>query len=139
MNSSAKKNQGKIPTMEQWVEIQTRDGKTTTELFPSNEKLLKKGNEMDPAPELVYRRLNFPGGVPREYHWVTRDEVKRRYGGLAIQRMTFATWVKTVKLERRRTDGHIGMTGVENVPRPKERGECHCEPCTRQRERHERI
>ena len=53
--------------LEQWVEVRVRDGKTTTTLYPSNEKLIARGQKMLPPPEYVYRRINFPEGIPPEY------------------------------------------------------------------------
>ncbi len=87
---------------------------------------------MDPPPEMVYRRLHFPDGVPEVYRWVTKNEMMQRYGGLGIQRMTVDTWLEVIKREEDRPDGHIGKTGVGNLPRPKEHGECDCPACVRQ-------
>lgn len=128
---NAKKNRGRIQTLEQWVEIRVKDGKNTSELFPPNDELIRLGRKMDPSPELVYRRLHFPDGVPPEYYWTTRNENLRRYGGLGIQRMTVETWRKVIEREERRPDGHLGPTGVGNLPRPKEHGECECPVCTK--------
>jgi hypothetical protein len=128
---NAKKNRGRIQTLEQWVEIRVKDGQTTTELFPPNDELIRLGRKMDPPPELVYRRLHFPDGVPAEYYWTTRNQNLRRYGGLGIQRMTVATWRKVIEREERGADGHLGPTGLGNLPRPKEHGECECPVCTK--------
>ncbi len=128
------KKMRKIPILDQWVEIRIRDGQTVTELYPSNRLLIERGKRMAAPPELVYRRLNFPQGVPKEYHWVTLDPLKRKYGGLAIQRMTTDTWLDTIDREKEDASGHIGKTGLPNVPRPKERGVCNCEVCTRNRD-----
>ncbi len=126
-----RKKMRKIQTLEQWVEIRIRDGKTVTELYPSNDVLIEDGKKMDPPPEFVYRRMHFPDGVPEEYAWTTRDPVMRKYGGMGIQRMTPDTWLETIKREEHDTRGHIGRTGVGNLPRPKERGECDCPSCVR--------
>jgi hypothetical protein len=119
-----------IQTLEQWVEVTVENGVTRTTLTPSNQKLIEKGQTMDPPPELVYRRLHFPNGVPDEYSWATDDPLLKRYGGLGIQRMSIDTWLDVLDEEKLRTDGHIGPSGAP-VPRPKERGHCDCPTCTR--------
>jgi hypothetical protein len=124
------KKKRKIVRMEQWVEIRIVDGKTVTRLYPPNEKLIKEGQAMLPPPEFVYRRLNFPDGVPEEYNWTGIWESQRKLGGCGIQRMTVDTWLDVIDREKLRPDGHIGQTGVGNLPRPKEHGECHCHVCT---------
>jgi hypothetical protein len=127
---NAKKNQRKISILDQWVEIRIEDGITTTTLFPSNQDLLERGKEMDPPPDLVYRRLHFPDGVPSEYYWAVEDEELRKRGVFGTQRMTVDTWLRVIACEEAAKDGHIGMTGVGNLPRPKERGGCDCPVCT---------
>jgi hypothetical protein len=127
------KKQRKVYTLEQWVEVTIVEGKTMTKLFPSNEQLIKDGQRMLPPPELVYRRINFPHGIPDEYAWAApgANAERRAAGGCGIQRMTTDTWLEVVKAEAEREDGHIGPTGVGNLPRPKERGGCECPECTR--------
>lgn len=116
-------------TLEQWVEITVEDGKTVTKLYPSNEELIKKGQKMWPAPDMVYRRLNFANGVPAEYEWTTNDEVTRERGGMGIQRMSADTWLEVIEREQAGASGHVGPTGVGNMPRPMSRGGCDCEVC----------
>ncbi len=100
-----------------------------TELTPGNDQLRKKLETMDPEPELVYRRMNFPEGVPPEYEWTGPDENLRRYGGGGVQRMTLETWLRISRLEELKGNGHIGPTGKGNLPRPKEHGGCECPSC----------
>lgn len=128
------KKMRKIAVLDQWVEVEIENGKTVTTLFPSNEKLIQAGQAMLPPPELVYRRMNFRDGVPPEYHWTTSDEQTRERGGHGIQRMTTDTWLDVIDREKLRGDGHIGRTGVGNLPRPKERGGCDCAVCRKNRE-----
>ena len=85
------KTNRKIPILDQWVEVTVMDGQTTTKLYPPNDVLMEEGNAMDPPPELVYRRIHFPGGVPPEYIWTRPDEQARQYGGGCIQSMTIDT------------------------------------------------
>ena len=86
---------------------------------------------MWPPPEFVYRRLNFPNGIPHQYDWVgVIDENHRKLGGCGIQRMEVDTWLQVIEREAKREDGHIGPTGVGNLPRPKQTGGCECATCT---------
>ena len=136
---SAKKKQRKIAVLEQWAQVTVEDGKTVTKLFPSNEKLIEEGKTMDPPPELVYRRFEFVGGVPPEYHWAAKSHPERfERGGAGVQRMTVDTWLDVIDREATAGTGHIGPTGVGNLPRPKERGGCDCEVCAHNREVMER-
>lgn len=123
------KRMRKIAILEQWVEITVEGGQTVTKLFPPNRGLIEQGKTMDPPPDLVYRRLNFVNGVPKEYHWATHDEQARRYGGAGIQRMTVDRWLEVIEAEKALGHGHIGTCGG-NLPRPKERGGCDCTVCT---------
>ena len=43
------------------------------------------------------------------------------------------TWLEVIEREKLRTDGHIGPTGVGNLPRPKEQGPCRCPMCEAKR------
>ncbi|MBV9406979.1 MAG: hypothetical protein JO211_16645 [Acidobacteriaceae bacterium] len=124
----------KTPILDQWVEIRITDGVVTTELFPPNAELRKKGEEMNPPPQLVYRRLNFPDGVPAEYDWTNPSETARRYGGIALQRMALDTWLALIQTELSRGDGHLSPTPGGNLPRPQDRGPCPCPDCTAERE-----
>lgn len=127
------KKRRKVPVLDQWVEVEVIDGKTVTTLYPSNENLIKRGQAMLPPPELVYRRMNFIGGVPSEYFWTTADPVTRNYGGQGIQRMEVDVWLQVIEKEKLSATGHIGPTGVGNLPRPMDRGGCDCETCTQNR------
>lgn len=123
------KKQRKLVILNQWIEIEIDHGQTTTKLYPSNEKLIEEGKTMLPPPDLVYRRLNFPAAVPLEYHWATRNPEARERGGTGIQRMTVYTWLRLIERERADAAGHVGPTGVGNLPRPTEHGVCECEIC----------
>jgi hypothetical protein len=123
------KKQRKLVILNQWVEIEIDHGQTITKLYPSSEKLIEEGKAMLPPPGLVYRRLNFPAGVPPEYHWVTRSPEALEWGGTGIQRMTVDTWLQVTERERAKGTGHVGPTGVGNLPRPAERGVCECDVC----------
>lgn len=133
----AKKSERKIVTLEQWVEVRVRDGKTVTTLYPSNAVLRERAQKMDPPPDMVYRRLNFLDVVPTEYYWTTDDTARRRNGGHGIQRMAVDTWLETIAHEERLGNGHVGPC-TRPLPRPKSRGGCDCEVCAGIRARCER-
>lgn len=125
------KKQRKLTILNQWIEVEVVEGRTVTKLYPSNEKLIEEGKAMLPAPDLVYRRFHFPSGVPTEYHWATKNPQARERGGMGIQRMTVDHWLHLIEREKREGTGHLGPTGVPNLPRPAEHGVCECEVCTR--------
>ncbi|MBV9083995.1 MAG: hypothetical protein JOZ62_15055, partial [Acidobacteriaceae bacterium] len=79
--------------------------------------------------------FHFVDGVPPEYHWAAPegDTARLETGGLGIQRMTPDTWLEVIEREKMREDGHLGPTGVGNLPRPKERGGCGCPACSHNR------
>lgn len=125
------KKSRKLVILNQWIEIEIEDGRTVTKLYPSNEQLIKEGKAMLPAPDLIYRRLNFPTCVPPEYRWATRNPQAWERGGTGIQRMTVDTWLRVIEREKALGTGHVGPTGVGSLPRPAEHGECECEVCQR--------
>jgi hypothetical protein len=128
--------------VEQWLEVTVTEGVTRTEYFPPNTELLdeiRKAREKGEAePQMVYRRMNFPDGVPPEYGWANlhrqeqceqtqagawcaRCQVEER-GGCGIQRMSYETWLEVIERETDTPGQHAGPTGVGNLPTPKERG-----------------
>jgi hypothetical protein len=140
--AAKKRKKNTFGVAEQWLEVRVTDGVTTTEFIPSNEELLqeiaKKMDQGEDEPAMVYRRMNFPDGVPPEYGWTNAHDMaaceltaagkwcegcaRFLHGGHGIQRMTFRTWQEVIAREAERADGHAGPTGVGNLPRPKERG-----------------
>jgi Fe2+ or Zn2+ uptake regulation protein len=126
---TAKKKQNKITTLEQWVEIEVApSGETITKCFPPHEEMVKKYQKTSPAPDLVYRRLNFINGVPAEYYWTTSDERIRESGGMGIQRLRPEDWLKVMEEEKALGTGHLLPSF--SMPRPEERGGCDCDVCT---------
>ncbi len=120
------KNRKKYIRLEQWAEIRIINGKTVTTLHPSNEDLIRKGQAMLPPPDRVIRRLHFPDGIPPEYEWTgVENEDHRKYGGLALQRMTVDMWLDAMKREAENGGGHLSP--VFNLP-PFKR-ECDCPTC----------
>lgn len=130
--NSPKKHK-KIVTLEQWVTVSVEDGQTVTHLYPSNERLIEHGKTLDPPPDLIYRRLEFLGPIPPEYAWTAAHPEEFEHGGAGVQRMTPETWLSVIQREAAAGSGHIGPTGVGNLPRPKERGGCECPTCSHNR------
>ncbi len=133
------KKRRKIAILDQWVEIEVSPGgrTVTTTCYPSNEILIANGQKMWPPPEMVYRRLFFPNGVPNEYAWTARHDFIREIGGMGIQRMTVDTWLDLIEEEKKLGTGHLLPCG--NLPRPEERGGCECEMCLENRGVLERL
>jgi len=123
---------------EQWVEVTITDGVTKTAYVPTNEELLEDLEKQQIEPKMVYRRLNFPDGLPPEYAWTNLHDPKtcetaknghwcplcsvHERGGAGIQRMTFDTWLQIIEQESQTPGQHAGPTGTGNLPQPKERG-----------------
>ncbi len=127
--------------LEQWVEGRVVDGVTTTLYVPTNDELREQAaasQENGVMPQMVYRRMNFPNGVPPEYAWTNLHDPTQcektaaglfcplcavdERGGCGIQRMTYETWQRVVEREKETPGQHAGPTGVGNLPTPKERG-----------------
>jgi len=128
--------------LEQWLEVTVTDGLTRTEYFPSNAELIRENQAAvekgEAVPQMVYRRMNFPDGVPPEYAWTNLHRAEtceqaqagewcalcqvRERGGHGIQRMSYETWLAVIEWEKESPGGHAGPTGVGNLPQPKERG-----------------
>jgi len=140
--SSKKPKKEPFGTAEQWLEVTITDGLTTTTYIPTNEELVeeieKAVEDGEAEPKMVYRRMNFPDGVPPEYAWTNLHrpehceltqtnqwcplcQVAAR-GGHGIQRLTYQTWREVIKHEQHAPGQHAGPTGVGNLPTPKERG-----------------
>jgi hypothetical protein len=136
---SPKKTTPPLP-LEQWVQVTVVQEKTVTKLYPPNDVLIKKAHKMDPPPELVYRRFDFVNGIPPEYHWTALSTPELfETGGAGIQRMTFQTWLEVIECEAASGTGHIGPTGVGNLPRPLHRGGCECHVCSHNSEILDRL
>jgi hypothetical protein len=136
--SSTKKKKAIFEVAEQSLEITVTDGITTTEYIPTNEELLEELKKEGIVPKLVYRRMNFPNGIPPEYAWTNSHDPKScpktlaeewceqcapyLTAGAGIQRMTFDAWQEVIQYEALTPGQHAGPTGSGNLPRPKERG-----------------
>jgi hypothetical protein len=122
------KPEREIRLAEQWVEVRVDEkGKTVTTKHPPDEELRERVKALDPGRDLVYRRLNFVDGVPREYEWAMHDPAVRESGGAGVQRMRPEVWAEQIEREARVGKGHL--LGCKSVPRPEERGGCQCPTC----------
>jgi hypothetical protein len=106
---AAKQGQSEPRVVEQWVEVRRIDNQPVTQFFPSNEEMEQRIESANPKPDLVYRRLFFPDGVPIQYQWTRPRNGQAANGGMAMQRMTVETWLG-LRAQERET-GHAVSTG----------------------------
>ncbi|MGC2657254.1 MAG: hypothetical protein WA324_04700 [Bryobacteraceae bacterium] len=86
--------------VEQWVEIRNVKNQVVADFTPSNDELAAEIEQKKVRPTLLYRRLNFPDGVPSKYQWTRPRSGMATRGGMAAQRMTIETWEKLREIER---------------------------------------
>jgi hypothetical protein len=86
--------------IEQWVEIRNVKNQVVAEFTPTNDELAIEIEQKKVRPTLLYRRLNFPDGVPSKYQWTRPRTGRATLGGMAAQRMTIETWEKLRETER---------------------------------------
>jgi hypothetical protein len=131
-----KKKQHRTQVVGQWFEIEVVDGVTRTTAYPANEEvekmIAKKEEETGRPVELVYRRLNFINGIPDEYAWTTSDPLRRKFGGMGIQRLRVEDWRQHILEEE--PNGHLRRSDFQ-MPRPEDRGGCQCRLCRAMAER----
>lgn len=95
---------------EQWIEVRCTGNEVATEFIPSNDELEQMIAEADPKPDLIYRRICFPDGVPKLYEWTRPRKGQAELGGLAMQRVTLDTWRDLMQKER--LTGHVEPSGL---------------------------
>ncbi len=95
------------PFVEQCATINIDNGAAAITLHPPNQQLISDASRMDPNPDIVYRRLEFPRGVPAEYPWVTTDPFARQHGGFIVQRIPFVDWLQLIELENGDPNGPL--------------------------------
>jgi hypothetical protein len=118
---------------EQWIEVTRENGITVTTFYPPNDEFEKLMDDMDPKPDLIYRRVNFIHGVPPEYSWLDFGPEFARYGGLVLQRVLPSEW-PSIKLAESLAPGHHVVSAENPQPRPAGWGPCPCPRCTEERE-----
>ena len=128
-----KKKLARPVTVDQWIEVTHENGVTTSTYYPPNDELEKYRLDMDPAPSLVYRRINFINGIPHEYDWTQPDEDVRLYGGHFLHRVLIEEWPQVMQDEREFGGGHV-VPAANPQPRPEALGPCPCRRCTAERE-----
>ncbi len=120
-------------THDQWIEIETVDGKTVVKYYPPNEQFEKERLDLDPPAQLIYRRIHFVNGVPAEYLWTDPPEQIRNHGGLILHRLTPDLWATV--LSRERNQNHTQVLAPDYyIKRPEAFGPCPCDRCTAERE-----
>jgi hypothetical protein len=118
---------------DQWIEVTVVDGKTVSTFYPPNKEFEKERLDLDIQPTLIYRRLNFVHGVPREYAWTNPTPSVTRLGGLFLHRVKIEDWPAILELERVHGNGHV-MPSPNPQPRPEAYGPCPCPECVAERE-----
>lgn len=71
---------------------------------------------------------------PQQSPVLMRSELKRDHYKTTPSRSGSVGLDDGFAVSGSRGTGHVGPTGVGNLPRPKERGGCDCEVCARNRE-----
>ena len=85
----------------------TREG-TQTEMTPSNDAILRQLDRKSPyPPEEVYRKFEFPQGMPSEYHCFTdREDYRRERGHTIEQWFSLDNWRELAAREEELGTGH---------------------------------
>lgn len=118
-----------INVLEQSVHVTVqKDGVALTQLAPSNEELLEIAQMLTPAPDVVFRRIHFPGPLPIEYSWVTHDPLLCETGGTGIQRMSFDTWLDQTDFEQLQPGGHL-LPCLDSLPSARVSSVSDCPAC----------
>jgi hypothetical protein len=133
MKIKLRKKKEKPVTHQQWIEVRRVNGVTVSTFFPANEEFEKERLEMDPEPTLIYRRLNFVHGVPREYLWTNPTPQIKMRGGHFLHRMSVEDWPAVMEDERKMNPRHA-VPAARPLPRHEAFGPCPCEHCTQERE-----
>jgi hypothetical protein len=97
-----------IPTLVQKIMVRvTREG-TLTEMKPSNDAILRQLDRKSPyPPEEIYRKFEFPQGIPPEYHCFTdREDYRREKGHTIEQWFSPDNWRELAGREEKLETGH---------------------------------
>jgi hypothetical protein len=97
-----------FPTLVQKIMVSvTRDG-TLTEMTPSNDAILRQLDRKSPyPPEEIYRKFEFPQGIPPEYHCFTdREDYRRERGHTIEQWFSPDGWREIARREEALGTGH---------------------------------
>jgi hypothetical protein len=128
-----KRKTGRPVHHEQWIEVTQIDGRALSTFYPPNAEFDRLLREMNPQPDLIYRRLNFVHGVPDVYLWTKPPDDIRIYGGHWLHRMLVKDWPGIMAAESLLTDHHL-IPSPNPQPRPEIYGPCPCAVCTEERE-----
>jgi hypothetical protein len=97
-----------FPTLVQKIMVSvTREG-THTEMRPSNDAILRQLDRKSPyPPEEIYRKFEFPQGMPPEYHCFTdREDYRRERGHTIEQWISSDNWRELAAREEALGTGH---------------------------------
>lgn len=133
MKIKARRKQEKPVTHDQWIEIKSVNGITVSTFYPSNEEFEKERIDWGREPSLIYRRLNFVHGVPKEYMWTNPTDPVKLRGGLFLLRMSVKDWAEVMEIERKMDPRQV-TPPAHPLPRPEAFGPCPCEQCTQERD-----
>jgi hypothetical protein len=128
-----KKKLKKLVIHQQWIDITKKGDGQTSVFYPPNDEFTRMMEDMDPKPDLIYRRLNFINGVPEQYTWTSPDARAEAYGGHALVRMKVEDWPLALK-EERLNGNKFAVPPARQQPRPEQFGPCPCPRCTAKRE-----
>ena len=129
-----RKKQSKRPVhLDQWLEIEQADGICTVTRYPPNDEFEKLLKAMNPPAELIYRRMFFVHGVPKEYSNLVMVPDFENVSGLFLQRILPEEWACILAQESASGTDSI-MLASKPQPRPEGYGPCPCPECKRERE-----
>jgi hypothetical protein len=123
----------KLVIHEQWIEVLKQGEEQTSTFYPPNDEFTRMLEDMDPQPDLIYRRMNFICGVPKQYMWTEPSKNARLNGGHALHRMKAEEWPHVMEEERLNGNKFV-VPAPEQQPRPEQFGPCPCARCTEERE-----
>ncbi len=104
-----------IPAIMQYIDVEVENGKTISDIGPSNEEILQQSTTMDPPPQLIYRNINFQNEIiPPEYQWVESELAAD--GKAPCQKLPFDEWLAII--EREKGAEHIGPRNPDSPPDP---------------------
>ena len=94
--------------VQQWVEIEVKDGRTITTCSPSNEQVMKDVAKRSERPLFLTRTLNFPRGIPPEYDWACHTDMQQTFPCIARQTVLYSQWLDVIEREKSTPGGHLG-------------------------------
>ena len=94
--------------VQQWVEIEVKDGRTITTCSPSNEQVMKDAAKRSERPLFLTRTLNFQRGIPPQYDWACHTDMQQTFPCIARQTVLYSQWLDVIEREKSTPGGHLG-------------------------------